>query len=239
MRPLGRALAGIVGSDFSDPTNERLIYLAAAGLAIVGLALLIGTIMWWRHARQEHPVLAPLEVMSNRSWEKAPESDRRKRLDQVRAAGAGTGVVEEEFVHSEPVDLQALVRSVPQAFDDLREPRVEEPVVAEEVVDEEVVEEGVVDEAAAEEPVAEEVVAEEDVVEETAAEEPVAEEDVVEEAEPVAEEVEAEPDVDDDVEAEAVEPASDEPEPEPSDATSVSTERPSEVVSAGPNDSSN
>jgi hypothetical protein len=64
---------------------------------------------------------------------------------------------------------------------------------------------------------------------------------VAEKAEPVAEEVEAEPAVEDNVEAEAVEPASDEPEPEPEpiDATSVSTERPSEVVSAGPNDSSN
>ncbi len=258
MRPLGRALAGIVGSDFSDPTNERLIYLAAAGLVIVGLALLIGTIMWWRRARQEHPVLAPLEVMSTRTWEKAPDGDRRKRLDQVRA-GAGTGVVQEEIVHSEPVDLQALVRSVPQAFDDLREPRVEEPVIEEEVVEgevaeeevaeeevaeeevaeEEVAEEEVAEEEVAEEEVAEEEVAEEEVAEEEVAEEPVVEEDVVDEAEPAAEEVDAEPAVEDEVEAEAVEFASDEPEPEPIDATSVSTERPSEAVSAGPNDSSN
>ena len=59
---LPRALEGIVGSDFSDPTNERIIYLSALGLAVVGLALLTGTILWWRRGRQEHPVLAPLEV---------------------------------------------------------------------------------------------------------------------------------------------------------------------------------
>ena len=123
-----RALEGIVGSDFSDPTNERIIYLSALGLVIVGLALLAGTILWWRRGRQEHPALSPLEVMSRRSWYKAPEGDRRRRLDRVRLAGSGAGEV--EAARADPVDLQALVRSVPQAFDDLREPGAE-PVVAE------------------------------------------------------------------------------------------------------------
>ena len=123
-----RALAGVVAGDFSDPTNERIIYLSALGLAVVGLALLAGTILWWRRGRQEHPALAPLEVMSRRSWFKAPEGDRRRRLDHVRLAGSESGEV--EVARSEPVDLQAMVRSVPQAFDDLREPG-EEPVVAE------------------------------------------------------------------------------------------------------------
>jgi hypothetical protein len=121
---LPRALEGIVGGDFNDPTNERIIYLSALGLAVVGLALLVGTILWWRRGRQEHPVLAPLEVMSRRSWFKASERDRRRRLDQVRLAGSWAGEVEP--VRSEPVDLQALVRSTPQAFDDLREPVVAE-----------------------------------------------------------------------------------------------------------------
>ncbi len=123
-----RALAGVVAGDFSDPTNERIIYLSALGLALVGLALLAGTILWWRRGRQEHPALAPLEVMSRRSWFKAPEGDRRRRLDHVRLAGSESGEV--EVARSEPVDLQAMVRSVPQAFDDLREPGAE-PVVAE------------------------------------------------------------------------------------------------------------
>lgn len=117
---LPRALQGLVASDFSDPTNERIIILSAAGLAVVGVALLVGTIVWWRRARQEHPSLAPLEVMGGRAWAKAPDGDRRRRLDQVRRSGAaalgdGSTVVE-------PVDLEALVRSVPEDFDDLREP---------------------------------------------------------------------------------------------------------------------
>ncbi len=119
-KSLRRALEGIIGGDFSDPTNERLIYLSAAGLALVGIGLLVATIFWWRRGRQEHPALAPLEVMSGRAWAKAPEGDRRRRLDQVRPAGAGLAM--NELMVYEPVDLEALVRSVPQAFDDLREP---------------------------------------------------------------------------------------------------------------------
>ena len=118
--PLRRALDGIVAGDFNDPTNERLIYLSAAGLAVLGLLLLVGTLIWWRRGRQEHPALAPLEVMSGRAWATAPEGDRRRRLEQVRLSGAAGSV--EEPIAAEPVDLEALVRSVPDAFDDLREP---------------------------------------------------------------------------------------------------------------------
>ena len=159
VKSLRRALEGIVGGDFSDPTNERLIYMSAAGLALVGIGLLVATILWWRRGRQEHPALAPLEVMSGRAWAKAPEGDRRRRLDQVRPAGAGLAM--NELMVYEPVDLEALVRSVPQAFDDLREPGeaislpaaaepeavqpiVVEPVVVEPVMDEPVVAEPVV-----------------------------------------------------------------------------------------------
>jgi len=115
-----RAPAVVLGSDFSDPTNERIILLSAAGLALVGVGLLIGTILWWRRGRQEHPALSPLEVMGSRAWAKAPEGERERRLEKVRLRGDGPAPDETE--RPEPVDLQALVRSLPQAFDDLREP---------------------------------------------------------------------------------------------------------------------
>lgn len=118
-----RGLGAVVGSDFSDPTNERLIYLSAAGLVVVGVALLVGTILWWRRGRQEHPALAPLEVLGSRSWTKASEGDRRRRLDRVRVGGVVEPV--DEPIHSEPVDLRELLRSMPQAFDDLRDPEPE------------------------------------------------------------------------------------------------------------------
>ena len=124
-----RVLGVVVGSNFNDPTNERLIFLSAAGLAVVGIVLLVGTILWWRRGRQEHPALAPLEILGSRSWAKAPEGERRRKLEKVRTAGAG-GAAPDAPERSEPVDLEALVRSTPQAFDDLREPgEVVEPVV--------------------------------------------------------------------------------------------------------------
>jgi hypothetical protein len=111
---------GAVASDFSDPTNERLIYLSAVGLVVVGIALLVGTIVWWRRGRQEHPALAPLEILGSRGWNKASEGDRRRKLDQVRVGGSG--VVDDNIIRPEPVDLRELLRSTPQAFDDLRDP---------------------------------------------------------------------------------------------------------------------
>ena len=133
---LRRALGGIVAADFNDPTNERLIYLSAAGLAVIGLGLLVGTLIWWRRGRQEHPALAPLEVMSSRTWANANEGDRRRKLEHVRPSGAA-GSVEEPIV-AEPLDLEALVRSVPEHFDDLREPSavIAVPAVADAVDDE-------------------------------------------------------------------------------------------------------
>ncbi len=124
-----RVLGALVGSNFNDPTNERLILLSAAGLVAVGIALLVGTILWWRRGRQEHPALAPLEVLGSRSWTKAPEGERRRKLEKVRTTGAG-GAAPEELERAEPLDLEALHRSTPQAFDDLREPgEVVEPAV--------------------------------------------------------------------------------------------------------------
>ena len=128
---LGRAVNGLVAGDFNDPTNERLIYLSAAGLAIIGIGLLVGTILWWRRGRQEHPALAPLEVMGARAWVHAPEGERKRRLEHARRSG--TGITADEPIAAVPLDLEALVRSMPQAFDDLREPSavIALPAVAE------------------------------------------------------------------------------------------------------------
>lgn len=116
----GRAVHGIFSATFSDPTNERLIYLAAAGLVLIGVALLVGTVVWWHRGRQEHPALAPLEVMSSHTWERAPEAERRRLLNNVRINGEPLPAA--EVVRPDAVDLEALVRSTPQAFDDLFEP---------------------------------------------------------------------------------------------------------------------
>ena len=100
-----------------------------AGLALVGLALLVGTILWWRRGRQEHPALAPLEVMSTRRGRRPPKAT--VAVGSIRFAWPVPRQAVEEPIVADPVDLQALVRSVPQAFDDLREPGECRRVVAE------------------------------------------------------------------------------------------------------------
>jgi hypothetical protein len=219
----------MVAGDFSDPTNERIIYLSAAGLIVLGLVLLLGTLVWWRRGRQEHPALAPLEVMGARAWAKAPEGDRRRRLEQVRLQGAAGSV--EEPVRAAPVDLEALVRSVPQAFDDLREPNavIAVPAVAAgESVESVPASNGDVAEVVAEEEV--EAVEAEDVVAEDGVDVGVIDDEVVAEDMPddvVAEDVVAEDVVAEDVVAEDV----------VADATSIETMRPVEAaVAAEPAD---
>ncbi|MEO8265708.1 MAG: hypothetical protein ABI706_09395 [Ilumatobacteraceae bacterium] len=215
-KSVGRAVDGIVAGDFNDPTNERLIYLSAAGLAIIGIGLLVLTIVWWRRGRQEHPALAPLEVMSARAWVRAPEGERKRRVEQARPTG--TGVAAAGSIAAEPLDLEALVRSVPQAFDDLREPSaaIVLPAVADAADDEPAPDEAAPD-ALVEEP--------EPVIEQTAVGEESAK------SEPAK--VEASK-----VERAKVEAAKQADEPAPKvepvdpDATSVSTVRPVEVVEA-------
>lgn len=181
---LGRAVDGIVAGDFNDPTNERLIYLSAGGLAIIGIGLFVLTIVWWRRGRQEHPALAPLEVMGARAWVRAPEGERKRRVEQARPSG--TGVTDDEPIAAEPLDLEALVRSVPQAFDDLREPSaaIALPAVAED--------ESVADEASADDgPPAAEVVEEPESVGEATA---VAEEPAKQSGEPTPKVEQVDPD---------------------------------------------
>lgn len=55
-----------------------LFVLASAGLA--GL-----TVWFWRNSALESPVLAPLEVMSERRFRKATDEDRVKMLEMARS----------------------------------------------------------------------------------------------------------------------------------------------------------
>jgi hypothetical protein len=225
-KSLPRALEGIVGANFSDPTNERIIYLSALGLVVVGLALLAGTILWWRRGRQEHPALAPLEVMSRRSWFNAPERDRRRRLDQVRLTPSG--IVEVEPVRAEPLDLEALVRSVPRAFDDLREPG-EQPVPVEaEVADP-------ADPASDEPAAVVEEVAVVETVEEPVAVEPDSTSIETERPTPPVDPAAEPPDAS--VDESSVEPSVDPADEQPDD-TSVEPAEPVEVLASGSNEPS-
>lgn len=66
------------------------LLLVASGLALVGL-----TLRFWSSARPEPVSLAPLEIMSDRRFRMATESERSAMVDSVRdlVAAAPHGVV--------------------------------------------------------------------------------------------------------------------------------------------------
>ncbi len=118
LRSAGVVPAGVLAGSLSESEASRRVYLAAGGLALLGLLLLVGTVWWWRSTRNEHPSLAPLEVMGARRWRKAGDQERQRLVDGVRPEGAQTGPPP---VEPEPVDLAALAVGDHAGFDDLRE----------------------------------------------------------------------------------------------------------------------
>lgn len=107
----------LLAAQFEDPERARVIYMAAAGLVLIALLVIAGTVWWWRSAAVEHPALAPLEVMGTKSWWKGDHGDRRSRLDSVRPDGAEPG--DTSLIVPDPVDLLETDRTRPLDFDDL------------------------------------------------------------------------------------------------------------------------
>lgn len=118
--------AGIIADGtFDDPENARIIYLAAGGLLLLAIGLGVGTWIWWRNARVEHPALGPLEVMGTRRWWRSDFNDRRRRLDAARPLPDVDGDADADGVAgpAEPFDLElVMTRDDPQNFDDLIDP---------------------------------------------------------------------------------------------------------------------
>jgi hypothetical protein len=112
--------AAALGDQLSAREATLRVFLTAGGLAVLGIALLLFTIWWWRSTRPEPPALGPLEVMSERRWRAASEGERRRLVEVHRPNGALDGAPAPE-----PIDLSVLARGLPSGFDDLRD----EPVV--------------------------------------------------------------------------------------------------------------
>lgn len=112
----------IAGTLTESEANLR-VFLAAGGLILLGILLLIGTVVWWRSTRPDPMALAPLEVMSTKRWSKAADVERRRLADAVRPGGEAAAA-EASAAASPIVDLDRHGRSeVAEAddFDDLRE----------------------------------------------------------------------------------------------------------------------
>lgn len=64
------------------------VNVLGAGLIVLGFVLLVVTLSFWRAAVEDPEVLAPLEVMADRSFARADETKRLALLNQVRPNGA-------------------------------------------------------------------------------------------------------------------------------------------------------
>jgi hypothetical protein len=54
----------------------------------LGLALLVATLAFWSSAVEDPAVLAPLEIMADRSFARADQAQRTEMLNDVRTDGA-------------------------------------------------------------------------------------------------------------------------------------------------------
>lgn len=107
-----------MAADLSDANADRIIYLVAAGLVLLGIALAVVTVWWWRSTRPEHPSLGPLEVMGEKKFRRSSSAERRQIIANSRPPGAQPLIVEPPVPR--PVDLAMLAGAAPQGFDDLR-----------------------------------------------------------------------------------------------------------------------
>lgn len=53
-------------------------------LIVVGVALLVITVWFWRASRPDDPVLGPLEVIGGKAFKEADEATRKNLLRKVR-----------------------------------------------------------------------------------------------------------------------------------------------------------
>jgi hypothetical protein len=71
------ALATAVG----DPDGSRAVTAIVALLAVIGIGLVMVAIWLFRTTRPDPEVLAPLEIMGDRSWRRADPVWQRRKLD--------------------------------------------------------------------------------------------------------------------------------------------------------------
>ena len=83
-----RSVPRLFAQELTDSEATRRVFLTVGGLLLLGLAMLIATVWWWRSTRPEHPALGPLEVMSERRWVKADGDSRRSLIDARRRPDA-------------------------------------------------------------------------------------------------------------------------------------------------------
>lgn len=89
----GSTARGVSVSDLAllavgDPGRTRTVYAAIAFLVALGVGLSILAAWLVRSTRVDPELLAPLELMGDRAWRAGDPVWQRRRLDEVRPAGA-------------------------------------------------------------------------------------------------------------------------------------------------------
>lgn len=67
--------------------SNPAVNLIGLGLVVLGLALLVATLAFWRSAIEDPEVLAPLEVMGERRYVRSNDFERFEILNDVRPGG--------------------------------------------------------------------------------------------------------------------------------------------------------
>jgi hypothetical protein len=84
MKLLTARAAGVLADTINDANSTRKVYLLAAGLAALGLALVAITVWFWRSTRHDPELLGPLEVLGDRKFRKMEGSEQRQVLEESR-----------------------------------------------------------------------------------------------------------------------------------------------------------
>src|SRR5262245_46744476 len=123
--PLTWRATTILADSINTVSSTRKVYLLAGALALLGVALIVVTVWFWRTTRQDPEVLGPLEAMGTRRFRHMDDGAKQELLEKSRPVGAEPmkwGVVKGTAMEQPQVDLAAIGRSEPKGYDDLREP---------------------------------------------------------------------------------------------------------------------
>jgi hypothetical protein len=127
---------GLVADSVNDANSTRKVYLLAAGLAVLGIALVAITVWFWRSTRHDPELLAPLEVIGGRRFRRLEGDAQQAVLDDARPVTATPmqwGVRRGEASGEPQIDLRASLRSGPAGYEDLHDPALIAVALAESV----------------------------------------------------------------------------------------------------------
>ena len=122
---IGIANSGLLADSINDADSTRKVYLLAAGLALLGVVLLVATVWFWRSTRPEPELLGPLEKMGERRFRRLDGRARKDALNSARSKNAKPmrwGLVHGDAPMSPEIDLEAAARTEMVGYDDLRDP---------------------------------------------------------------------------------------------------------------------